>query len=39
MSIIARHNPDCGPSRNVLPIVKAAGDAPMLIDTEGRRID
>lgn len=30
--IVIHHNPDCGTSRNVLAIVKAAGYAPVVIE-------
>ena len=32
MNIVIYHNPDCGTSRNVLGLVKAAGYAPTVID-------
>lgn len=31
MTIVIHHNPDCGTSRNVLAIVEAAGETPVLI--------
>lgn len=36
-SVVIHHNPDCGTSRNVLGIIRAAGYAPVVIDylTEG----
>lgn len=35
--VVIHHNPDCGTSRNVLGIIRAAGYAPVVIDylTEG----
>ncbi|MDB6180892.1 arsenate reductase (glutaredoxin) [Paracoccus fistulariae] len=30
--VVIHHNPDCGTSRNVLAIVKAAGYAPVVIE-------
>lgn len=35
--VVIHHNPDCGTSRNVLAILRAAGYAPVVIDylTEG----
>lgn len=30
MSIVIHHNPDCGTSRNVLAIVKASGETPIV---------
>ena len=35
--IVIHHNPDCGTSRNVLAIIRAAGETPVVIDylTEG----
>lgn len=37
MSVVIYHNPDCGTSRNVLAILRAAGIDPVVIDylTEG----
>ncbi|MEM6490531.1 MAG: arsenate reductase family protein [Pseudomonadota bacterium] len=32
MAIAIHHNPDCGTSRNVLAIIRAAGVAPVVID-------
>jgi len=32
MSIVIHHNPDCGTSRNVLAIIEASGDVPVVID-------
>ena len=32
MSIVIHHNPDCGTSRNVLAIIEAAGDQPIVIE-------
>ena len=32
MDIVSHHNPDCGTSRNVLAIIKAAGYDPYIID-------
>jgi len=32
MSIVIHHNPDCGTSRNVLAILKAAGESPIVIE-------
>lgn len=32
MSIVIHHNPDCGTSRNVLQIIKAAGYTPTVIE-------
>lgn len=32
MDVVIHHNPDCGTSRNVLEIIKAAGYAPTVID-------
>lgn len=32
MSIVIHHNPDCGTSRNVLAIIKASGEAPVVIE-------
>lgn len=32
MNIVIHHNPDCGTSRNVLAIVEASGDVPVVID-------
>ncbi len=30
--IVIHHNPDCGTSRNVLAIIRAAGEEPVVID-------
>ncbi len=32
MSIVIHHNPDCGTSRNVLAIIKASGEMPVMIE-------
>jgi len=32
MSIAIHHNPDCGTSRNVLAIIKASGETPVVIE-------
>lgn len=32
MSIVIHHNPDCGTSRNVLEIIRAAGFDPVIIE-------
>ena len=32
MSIVIHHNPDCGTSRNVLAIIKASGETPLVIE-------
>lgn len=32
MSIVIHHNPDCGTSRNVLAILRAAGEEPVVIE-------
>ena len=32
MSVVIHHNPDCGTSRNVLAIIEAAGETPVVID-------
>ena len=32
MTIVIHHNPDCGTSRNVLAIVEAAGETPLVIE-------
>ena len=32
MTIVIHHNPDCGTSRNVLAIVQAAGEMPLVIE-------
>lgn len=32
MSIVIHHNPDCGPSRNVLAIIEASGETPIVIE-------
>ncbi len=31
MSIVIHHNPDCGTSRNVLAIIEASGEVPVVI--------
>ncbi len=31
MSIVIHHNPDCGTSRNVLAIIEASGETPVII--------
>lgn len=31
MTIVIHHNPDCGTSRNVLAIIEAAGEVPVII--------
>ncbi len=31
MTIVIHHNPDCGTSRNVLAIIEAAGETPVVI--------
>lgn len=31
MSVVIHHNPDCGTSRNVLAILRATGDEPIVI--------
>lgn len=31
MSIVIHHNPDCGTSRNVLAIIEASGETPVVI--------
>ncbi|MAA99032.1 MAG: arsenate reductase (glutaredoxin) [Stappia sp.] len=31
MTIVIHHNPDCGTSRNVLEIIRAAGEEPVVI--------
>jgi arsenate reductase len=31
MSTVIHHNPDCGTSRNVLAIIKASGEVPVVI--------
>jgi arsenate reductase len=31
VSIVIHHNPDCGTSRNVLAIIEASGETPMVI--------
>ena len=35
MPIVIHHNPDCGTSRNVLAIIRAAGDEPTVIEYLG----
>jgi arsenate reductase len=32
MSIVIHHNPDCGTSRNVLAIIEASGETPVVVD-------
>jgi arsenate reductase len=32
MTIVIHHNPDCGTSRNVLAIIEAAGEVPVVIE-------
>lgn len=32
MNIIIHHNPDCGTSRNVLAIIRATGEEPVVIE-------
>jgi arsenate reductase len=32
MSIVIHHNPDCGTSRNVLAIIEASGETPIVIE-------
>lgn len=32
MNIVIHHNPDCGTSRNVLPIIRASGETPVVIE-------
>lgn len=32
MSVVIHHNPDCGTSRNVLAIIEASGETPVVID-------
>lgn len=32
MSIVIHHNPDCGTSRNVLAILRATGEEPVVIE-------
>ncbi|WP_313137983.1 arsenate reductase (glutaredoxin) [Paracoccus jeotgali] len=32
MSIVIHHNPDCGTSRNVLAIIEASGETPVIIE-------
>ncbi len=32
MDVVIHHNPDCGTSRNVLSIIKAAGYSPIVIE-------
>lgn len=32
MSIVIHHNPDCGTSRNVLEIIRASGEEPLVIE-------
>ena len=32
MSILIHHNPDCGTSRNVLAMIEASGETPMVIE-------
>lgn len=32
MTVVIHHNPECGTSRNVLAIIRASGDEPVIID-------
>ncbi len=32
MTVVIHHNPDCGTSRNVLVIIEACGEEPVIID-------
>lgn len=32
MSVVIHHNPDCGTSRNVLAIIEASGETPVVIE-------
>lgn len=32
MTVVIHHNPDCGTSRNVLALIEASGEVPVLID-------
>jgi len=32
VSIVIHHNPDCGTSRNVLAIIEASGETPVIIE-------
>ncbi|RYH02582.1 arsenate reductase family protein [Salipiger sp. IMCC34102] len=32
MTIVIHHNPDCGTSRNVLALIEASGETPVVID-------
>lgn len=32
MTTVLHHNPDCGTSRNVLPLIKASGTDPVVIE-------
>ena len=32
MTIVIHHNPDCGTSRNVLSIIEASGETPVIIE-------
>ncbi len=32
MTIVIHHNPDCGTSRNVLAIIEASGETPIVIE-------
>jgi len=32
LSIVIHHNPDCGTSRNVLAIIEASGETPIVIE-------
>jgi arsenate reductase len=32
MTIVIHHNPDCGTSRNVLSIIEASGERPVVIE-------
>lgn len=31
MTVVIHHNPDCGTSRNVLAVIKASGETPVVI--------
>ncbi|MCA1775403.1 MAG: arsenate reductase (glutaredoxin) [Loktanella sp.] len=32
MTVVVHHNPDCGTSRNVLAMIEASGETPIVID-------
>ncbi|MEO1398255.1 MAG: arsenate reductase (glutaredoxin), partial [Pseudomonadota bacterium] len=32
MTVVVYHNPDCGTSRNVLAMIRAAGEEPVVIE-------